>query len=91
MEYKLDNGEIIKVVTSMEDPENCFYRHFKGTIYEVKAVAEHTETGKLFIIYCNKEKPEKIWARPIEMFTSKVDKEKYPDVKQEQRFEYIEK
>lgn len=89
MEYKLDNGDTVKVITSIEDPENCFYKHFKGTIYEARAVAEHTETGELLAIYCSTEKPDKIWARPIEMFTSKVDKEKYPDVKQEYRFEYI--
>ena len=31
------------------------------------------------------------WIRPYNMFNSKVDKEKYPDIKQEYRFEEIEK
>ncbi|NFQ51285.1 DUF1653 domain-containing protein, partial [Clostridium botulinum] len=31
----------------------------------------------------------KTFIRPYDMFMSKVDKEKYPDIKQKYRFEYI--
>ena len=30
-----------------------------------------------------------IWLRPYDMFMSKVDREKYPNVEQEYRFEYV--
>lgn len=65
------------------------YRHFKGHIVKVLAVAEHTETGEILVIY-EHEESKKIWARPYDMFNSLVDKEKYPDVKQKYRFESVD-
>ena len=64
------------------------YRHFKGNIYEVVNVATHTETEEEFVIY-KRHGSDKLWARPMEMFLSEVDHEKYPDVKQRYRFELI--
>lgn len=65
------------------------YRHFKGTVYEVIGVATHSETQEQLVIYRPVSDRNKLWARPLEMFTSKVDKNKYPNVKQEYRFEPI--
>ncbi|MDE7346538.1 MAG: DUF1653 domain-containing protein [Muribaculaceae bacterium] len=62
------------------------YRHFKGTIYEVDAIAEHTETHEKLVMYHSVNAHKKIWARPYNMFASKVDKLKYPDVEAEWRF-----
>lgn len=63
------------------------YRHFKGTLYKVIAIAKHSETLEDMVVYTH---DDKIWVRPYNMFIEKVDKEKYPDVKQEYRFELVD-
>ena len=65
---------------------NKLYKHFKGGLYETINIAKHTETGEMLVIYREVSK-DTIYARPYDMFNSKVDKEKYPEVLQEYRFE----
>ena len=65
---------------------NKLYKHFKGGFYQVLNVAKHTETGEMLVIYREVSK-DTIYARPYDMFNSKVDKEKYPEVEQEYRFD----
>lgn len=71
------------------------YRHFKGHIATVITTATDTESGdQIVIYYCSTDDNDpdacsEIYARPLDMFLSEVDHEKYPDVEQKMRFELI--
>ena len=66
------------------------YRHFKGMEYVVLNTVIHSETGETMVLYCANYGDRKYYVRPYDMFMSKVDKEKYPEVEQEYRFELIQ-
>lgn len=66
---------------------NRIYRHFKGDYYLVIDIAIHSETLEKLVIYRALYGENILYARPYNMFISKVDRDKYPDVKQEYRFQ----
>ena len=66
------------------------YRHFKGNLYEIVLIARDSETLEEKVVYKEVD-GESAYVRALPMFVSEVDKEKYPDVVQEYRFELVEK
>ena len=71
------------------------YKHFKGHVYKVLLLAydsenyseENPELSRM-VVYQNVKTCD-TWVRPYQMFNSLVDKEKYPEVNQEYRFEEV--
>lgn len=63
------------------------YRHFKGKFYLVLDIVKHSETKEELVLYRALYGEKELWVRPISMFTSLVDRDKYPNVKQKYRFE----
>ena len=71
----------------MEIKLKGIYKHFKGDYYLVEDLATDSETLATMVIYRQLYGEENLYVRSLDMFLSKVDKNKYPDIKQEYRFE----
>lgn len=66
---------------------NRIYRNFKDDYYLVVGIAKHSETEEEMVVYRQLYGEGELWVRPMSLFISEVDREKYPDAKQKYRFE----
>jgi hypothetical protein len=65
------------------------YRHFKGNVYQIITLAYDSETLAKVVVYQQLYSPYEVYVRPLDMFMSRVDSNKYPEAKQAYRFEKI--
>ena len=56
--------------------QNEIWRHFQNKLYKIIAIALHTETDEKMVVYQAMYGNNGIYARPLDMFMSEVDREK---------------
>ena len=61
------------------------YRHFKGNLYRLLAVATHSETQEPMVIYQALYGARGLWVRPAAMWQEMVDRDGYHSP----RFQYV--
>lgn len=49
------------------------YRHYKGNIYRLIAIAQHSETHEPLVVYQSVIDSSEYWARPLEMFCEELE------------------
>jgi hypothetical protein len=69
----------------------AIYHHFKDLDYKVIHIGFDSENIDRKLVIYQSITNKKIWVRDFNSFLDKVDKSKYPNIKQTYRFELIEK
>lgn len=59
----------------MEEIKLGRYRHFKGREYQVLALARHSETEELMVVYRQLYGERGLWVRPAAMWNETVERD----------------
>ena len=89
-----NNGDIVKHFKREKMTEEQLKKDPNLYLYEIIGTARHTEDEEVLMIYKPLYLAECIKgadyaARPLDMFMSEVDHDKYPEIKQKYRFEEV--
>ena len=87
MENRFNPGDIVQhfkreLLTEEERAGNMY-------LYEISGVALYSETREPMMVYSPLYDDGGLFVRPLKMFLSEVDHEKYPNVDQKYRFELV--
>ncbi len=63
------------------------YKHYKGNMYEVYMMVQHSETEEWMVVYKALYGDEGMWVRPYDMFVEKIE----VDGQLISRFEFVGK
>ena len=62
---------VISAIARTIEPKDMF-KHYKGKVYCVESVSEHTERDEILVNYHDITNPKKTWSRPLPMFNEYV-------------------
>ena len=65
--YCLHDGE------DTMQPVRGIYQHYKGQLYQVFHIAQHSETGEKVVVYQCLYGDYSMWVRPLQMFLENVE------------------
>lgn len=90
MKVTREGNNELEFTTIFEDSENAsIFKHFKSNLYKIVTIAKDCEDLKEMVVYQGQYEDNPCWIREKEDFFGLLNKEKYPDVGQEYRFEKI--
>ena len=92
MEDRFKKGDIVRHFKRETLKKEDIDKNPNVYLYRIIGTSKHTEYGEKLMIYEPLYETDCIIgvdfaARPLDMFLSEVDHEKYPDIKQKYRFE----
>lgn len=88
MENRFQPGDIVQhfkreTLSAEERAQNKY-------LYKIIGTATHSETGEQMMVYLPLYDGHGMYVRPLDMFLSEVDHERYPQIQQKYRFEKCE-
>lgn len=63
------------------------YRHFKGKLYYVHDILQHSETGRLYVSYQALYEPYLMYTKPLDLFAAEVEPERNDNI-MNQRYKF---